>query len=175
LAERGLKVDSSVYKGGLWRQHNLDYRPALRNGHFWRFSADTNVPDPKGYLLEFPILTRMVPTWTMFTSKRVSMQRSNSSAVRTGKKVLNRLKDFLRLRYPLKFDLGETTQEERTRMLEAVIREDRKDPATFRPIVAIGHTKDLIDSDKVESILAFLKMKGIKVSVFPGVYHRCNG
>ena len=29
LAERGIKVDSSVYKGGLWNQYNLDYRRSL--------------------------------------------------------------------------------------------------------------------------------------------------
>jgi hypothetical protein len=62
LAERGVKVDSSVYKGGLWHQHGLDYRPALKNGYYWRFTTSANMPDPQGVLLEFPIYTRMVPT-----------------------------------------------------------------------------------------------------------------
>jgi hypothetical protein len=174
LAERGLKVDSSVYKGGLWHQHGLDYRPALRNGHFWRFTASANVPDPQGVLLELPVHTRMVPTWKMFTSKRVSMERNSSSGIRTGRKMLSRIKDLLRFRYPLKFDLGQMTQEELTCLLDAVIMEDRKDPAQFRPIVAIGHTKDHIESDKVESVLAFLKMKDFRISDFNGVYHRCT-
>ena len=29
LAERGIRVDSSVFKGGVQRRHGLDYRPAL--------------------------------------------------------------------------------------------------------------------------------------------------
>lgn len=173
LSERGVRVDSSVYKGGLWQQHNLDYRPALKNGYFWRFSDSVNSPDPQGALFELPILTRMVPTWTMFTSKRVGSQRNGSSATHTGKKVLDRLRDFLRLRYPLKFDLGQMTMKELTRMVDAVILEDMESPSTFRPIVAIGHTKDLIDSYKVESILAFLNNKGISVTDFADVYRRC--
>jgi hypothetical protein len=174
LAERGLKVDSSIYKGGLWHQHKLDYRPALKNGYFWRFTENVNFPDAQGVLLELPIYTRMIPTWKMFTFKRVGMQRDSSSAVQTGKKVHNRLKDFLRFRYPLKFDLGQMTMKELTRMTNAVILEDMRNPSTFRPIVAIGHTKDLIDSDKIESILAFLNDKGICVTQFADVYRRCK-
>ncbi|MHC1725268.1 MAG: hypothetical protein AB9866_04520 [Syntrophobacteraceae bacterium] len=48
LSERGVKVDSSVYKGGLWHQHNLDYRPALRNGYFWRFSRTASICRTQG-------------------------------------------------------------------------------------------------------------------------------
>lgn len=32
LAERGIKIDSSVFKGGLQHQHKLDYRCAAKNG-----------------------------------------------------------------------------------------------------------------------------------------------
>ena len=43
LVERGIKVDSSVFKGGLQHQYKLDYRRALRNGYYWKFTNDTNV------------------------------------------------------------------------------------------------------------------------------------
>ena len=171
LAERGIKVDSSVYKGGLWHQHKLDYRGALRNGYYWRFTDCTNVPDPQGALLELPVYTQMVPTWKMLTTKRLGLQRKGPSAAQTGKKLLHRLMDYLRLRHPLKFDFCSMTREEITRMLDTVILEDQEDPTVFRPIVAIGHTKELTDFTTVEFLLSYLERKHIALSTFTGVYH----
>ena len=37
------------------------------------------------------------------------------------------------------------TIEELTATIGEVVREDRLDPNTYRPIVLIGHTKDLVD------------------------------
>lgn len=172
LAERGIKVDSSVYKGGLWRKYNLDYRQALRNGYYWRFTDDTNVPDPKGVLLELPIYTQMVPTWKMLTTKRIGLQGKGSSAAQTAKKILSRLKHFSRFRHPLKIDFCSMTIKELTRMMDKVIQEDKKNPTSFRPIVAIGHTKDLVDFETVESFLSYLERKGISVSTFEEVYEK---
>ena len=173
LAERGIKVDSSVFKGGLQHKHKLDYRTALKNGYYWRFTSDVNIPDSRG-LLELPIHTQMVPIWQMFTSKRVGLQRKGASAAQEGSGKLSRLLDFLRFRYPLKLDFCRMTIDELTRMLDAVIRQDQKDPATLRPIVAIGHTKDLVDFETVESFLSYLEKKGIRVSTFGEVYDRCR-
>jgi hypothetical protein len=174
LVERGIKVDSSLFKGGLQHQHKLDYRRALRNGYYWRFTDDTNVPDPQGALLELPIHTQMVPTWKMLTTKRVGLQQKGSSAAQTGKKRLYRLMDFLRFRYPLKLDFCRMTINELTRMVDTVIKEDQRNPTSFRPIVAIGHTKELVDFETVESFLSYLGRKGIAVSTFKEVYHRCD-
>jgi hypothetical protein len=174
LVERGIKVDSSLFKGGLQHQHKLDYRRALRNGYYWRFTDDTNVPDPQGALLELPIHTQMVPTWKMLTTKRVGLQRKGSSSAQTGKKRLYRLMDFLRFRYPLKLDFCRMTINELIRMVDTVIKEDQRNPTSFRPIVAIGHTKDLVDFETVESFLSYLGRKGIAVSTFKEVYHRCD-
>lgn len=174
LAERGVRVDSSVYKGGLWHQHNLDYRPALTNGCYWKFTASSNMPDPQGVLVELPIYTRMVPTWEMFTSKRVGMERNGSSTAQSNWKMLSRINDFLRLRYPLKFDLGQMTKEEFTGVMDAVIREDQENPRLYRPIVAIGHTKDLINSETVESILSYLAKRGIGQATLSDAYERCR-
>ena len=174
LVERGIKVDSSLFKGGLQHQHKLDYRRALRNGYYWRFTDDTNVSDPQGALLELPIHTQMVPTWKMLTTKRVGLQRKGFSAAQTGKKRLYCLMDFLRFRYPLKLDFCRMTINELTRMVDTVIKEDQRNPTSFRPIVAIGHTKELVDFETVESFLSYLGRKGIAVSTFEEVYHRCD-
>lgn len=173
LAERGIKVDSSVFKGGLQHQHKLDYRFALRNGYYWTFRDYVDIPDPVGPLLELPIYTQMVPFWKMLTIKRIGLQRKGSSAALDGKKRLNRLLDYLRLWYPLKFDFCRMTINELSSMLERVIREDQKNPSSYKPLVAIGHTKDLIDFDSIEHFLSFLSERGIPVSTFERVYQKC--
>ena len=180
LAERGIKVDSSVFKGGLQHQHKLDYRRASRNGYYWRFTDDPNVPDSKGALLELPIYTQMVPIWKILTAKRRGLQRKSASAAQSGKnqnnkKRLYRLIDFLRFWYPLKFDFCRMTISELTRMVDKVIQDDQRNPTSLKPIVAIGHTKDLVDFDTVEFILSYLRQKGIPVLTFEDFYHRYKG
>ena len=170
LAEKGIKIDSSVFKGGLQHNHSLDYRHALENGYYWRFSHNVNEPDPMGPLIEVPIYTNMVPSWKMLTSKRMAFSNQLGMAGRNARQTLDRVFDFLRFRYPLKLDFSRMTLTELTSMLGAVIREDRMDPASYRPIVAIGHTKDLTDFDTVDSFLSFLKMNRIKVSTFADIY-----
>jgi hypothetical protein len=66
------------------------------------------------------------------------------------------------------------TIDELTRMVNTVIREDQQDPTSFRPIVAIGHTKDLTDFETVEYFLSYLDKKGIVVTTFEKIYHKCN-
>jgi hypothetical protein len=172
LAERGIKVDSSVFKGGFQHQHKLDYRRALRNGYYWRFTNNVDVPDPEGSLLELPIYTQMVPTWKMLTTKRIGLQRKGPSADRdrTAKHRLSHLLDVLRFQYPLKFDYCRMTINQLTRMLDKVIQCDERNPAPFRPMVAIGHTKDLTDFETIESFLSYLGKKGIAVTTFQEVY-----
>ena len=75
LSERGIKIDSSVFKGGVQRQYGLDYRRASKNGDFWRFREDVNRPDSRGDILELPIYTKRVPFWKMITGKRLGLQR----------------------------------------------------------------------------------------------------
>ncbi len=175
LAECGIKVDSSVFKGGLLRQHKLDYRNALKNGYYWTFSDSVDTPNPKGALLEIPIYTKMVPFWKMATAKRIGLQRMVTSArCGNGSSFFDRFADFLRLLYPLKLDFCRMTEREIILMLEKEVREDRRDPAKLRPVVAIGHTKDLYDLETVENLLRYLEYNNIKVSTFEEVYRRCD-
>lgn len=176
LAEQGIRVDSSVFKGGIQHAHHLDYRPAMKNGYYWKFQDDVNVKDGRGTLLEIPIYTRMVPFWRMLTGKRVGLQQksrvaASKAAVRSNPQ---RFRDYLRPRYPLKFDFCRMTLTELTSMVERVIHEDRKTPATFKPLVSIGHTKDLVDLESVEAFLSYLKAQNIPVSTLEGVYPRCQ-
>jgi hypothetical protein len=51
-----------------------------------------------------------------------------------------------------------------------IFKEDLQNPETYRPIVAIGHTKDLSDLQTIESFLSFLTAKRIKVSTLSEMY-----
>jgi hypothetical protein len=174
LAERGIKVDSSVFKGGLRYQHNLDYRRALRNGHFWRFMDHADIPDPEGALLELPIHTQMVPFWKMLAPKRVSLQHIGFGGSESSVKKIYRLMDFMRFWHPLKLDFSCMSINEVECMLDGIIREDRRNPASFKPIVAIGHTKDLVEFETVESFISYLGERRIKISTFTDIYHKCR-
>jgi len=173
LVQRGVKVDSSVFKGGFQRRQGLDYRRALRNGYCWRFGNDVNVEHSDGTLLELPIYTQMVPFWKMATGKRIGLQQKGGGGAKPGNERLSRLSDFLRFKYPLKFDFCRMTLEELIRMLNTVIEKDRDDPSSFKPLVAIGHTKDLVDTGTVESFLSYLREKKMPVSTFREVYEKC--
>lgn len=181
LAERGVKVDSSVFKGGRIHQHDLDYRASIDNGYHWRFEDDVNVAEAGGRMLEVPIHTRMVPPWRLPTSKRIRLQkktRTSNGASRVANRRpqasdLARLLDYARPLYPLKFDFCRMTFGEITSMLELEAEEDLRDPGTYRPLVAIGHSKDLDDLDTVARCIEWLKRKGIAIATLESAYSRC--
>jgi len=170
LAAHGIRIDSSVFKGGLQHQYGLDYRRAAENGYFWRFQADVNSPDPNGILVEIPIYTKMVPFWKMATAKRISLQQKAYSRRLVFRDKVYRLLDRARFRQPLKLDFCRMTLNELTAMMEDILKEDGQNPESFRPIVAIGHTKDLVDFKTVEDFLFFLREKKIPVSTFKDIY-----
>ena len=173
LVNQGIKLDSSVFKGGYQHKHSLDYRKALQNGYYWRFSSDVNQPDQKGQLLEIPTYTKMVFTWQMFTKKRLGLQHKSSSSNTSLKDKLERLTDFIRIKQPLKLDFCRMTLDELKGILNHVIKEDRNEPDSFKPIVLIGHSKDLTDFNTVEHCLQFLQNKNIGISTFEKIYGKC--
>lgn len=173
LAQRGIRVDSSVYKGGLWRQQKQDYRKAAAfEGYHWRFSHDVGVPDIHGPLLEVPIYTQMVPIWKMLTRKRIWLQRKfhSGSEGRSSVGLPRRVLDRCRLFHPNKLDFCRMTIDEITAMMDPLIQEDRNNPSIYRPIVAIGHTKDLVDFQTVDRFLAYLERNRIGVTTFQEMY-----
>jgi hypothetical protein len=172
LAQRGIKVDSSVFKGGLRHQHQLDYRRALKNGNSWAFSDKVDIPDIEGAMLELPIHTQMVPFWKMFQPKRVNLQHIGMGAGQSGRDKLYRVLDFLRFRHPLKLDFCCMTINELTNMMDNAIREDQTNPASYWPIVAIGHTKELVDFETVEHFLSYLKQKGIAITTLVAAWEK---
>ena len=54
LARHGVRVDSSVFKGGRVHGLGLDYRPALANDGFWRFGSRRKRAGPSRHALGNP-------------------------------------------------------------------------------------------------------------------------
>jgi hypothetical protein len=174
LSRRGLRIDSSVFKGGLQHNHHMDYRPAIKNGYYWPFSTDVNEPDATGRWLELPIYTEMVAPWRMSTSKRIGMGNSFRGARGDLRKKVSRAVDFLRFRYPLKLDFCRMTLGELTSMMSRVIAQDRLDPDSFKPIVAIGHSKDLKDVQTVDAFLSYLREENLPVVTFESIFDKVS-
>jgi hypothetical protein len=174
LTARGIKVDSSAFKGGFQHRHGLDYRPALKNGYWWPFSQDVNIPDPRGTLLEFPVYTTMVPLWRMLTAKRIRLQQRSLTQAQPAKDRFSRLWDYGRLRHPMKLDFCRMAPKELAESLARELRQDRENPSLYRPIIAIGHTKDLTDVDTVDAFLSFLASNRIPVRGLKDVAQNCS-
>jgi len=164
LAHQGVRVDSSVFGGGRVRRLGLDYRAASRNGPFWRFSTDVSVPDPRGPLWEIPIHSEMVPFWEMLGRKRLQLERrvpDDADSAQLSRHWLDRL----RFRHPRKLDFCRMTFEEMRAVTEGLLR-DGESRAAGRVVVAIGHTKDLVDFEAIHRFLEFLRLQGIAVTTF---------
>lgn len=174
LYNRGVRIDSSVFKGGLQHQTLLDYRPALNNGHYWMFHEDVNKPDTGGYMTEIPIYTEMVPPWQMATKKRLGIQQRVPHGSKSLKNKVYRAMDLMRFRQPLKLDFCRMTMDELTAMMDHIIQEDIRSPHLYKPIVSIGHTKDLVDFDTVINFISYLKASGIKITTFKDAYDKCT-
>ena len=172
LMEHGIRIDSSVFKGGRQHRHNLDYRPAAKNGYYWSFTDDVTTPNPSGLLLEIPIYTKMVPFWRLLTAKRVGLQRKGTPADVSMQSRLPRLLDFLRLSQPLKFDFCRMTLPELMLMMKRLVAEDQSIPESVKPIVLIGHTKDLLDFETVRSFLGYLRENNIPISTLESFAER---
>jgi len=169
LFRHGVKIDSSVFKGGRVHELGLDYRPALANDFFWRFDSDVNTPDPNGKLWEIPIYTEMVPFWQMLGRKRLKLHSKMRNGSR-GAEMPRRSRDFLRFRYPRKLDFCRMTFEEMCDTLETISEERGIRPDERVPVVAIGHSKDFLDSDALRHFLTLLQQRGIAVTTFSRMF-----
>ena len=103
LARHGVRVDSSVFKGGRVHGLGLDYRPAMENDGFWRFSNDVNVPDPERPPLGNPDSYANGAVLANAGSQAPEAAKQDAKRGR-GRPLPSSWRDFLRFRYPRKLD-----------------------------------------------------------------------
>src|SRR5215813_6368860 len=108
------------------------------------FTGDANVAEG-GIILEIPVYSVMTPFWNMLTAKRVAIQSAVKRTETLTEKMVG-LSNSARPTYPVKFDFCPMTESEMDRVLGAAVEEGARDPGTYRPLVAIGQTKDLVDT-----------------------------
>jgi hypothetical protein len=174
LYDYGIRIDSSVFKGGRFKEYGVDYRKAINNGYYWKFWEDVATSLDNGRIIEIPIYTKMVPFWSMITSKRLQIEKSTQRISKDKKSELamwlSKFRNYLSLKYPQKLDFCRMTIRELEQAMEEIIKEDNKTPEQLKPIVAIGHTKDLKTFDSVDYLLKFLAYNEIKVTTFKDLY-----
>lgn len=172
LARQGIKIDSSVFKGGFQRSTGIDYRQAPADLYYWKFTDDVNKPSESGLLLEIPIFTKMIPTWQFLRGKRLDLERKVPSDEGLTDKISRRIKDFLRWKVPLKFDFCRLNFQELLSITEEIVASDRKHPQDYKPIVLIGHTKDNPDIGMISTFLDHIRDKNIRTVTFEETYRK---
>ena len=172
LFDHGIRIDSSVFRGGYFREYGVDYRKARKNGYFWKFWEDAVVENLSGALVEIPIYTKMVPPWEMITGKRLEIQKRAKVSIGKKKSSLSRVQSLLRFKYPKKLDFCRMDKSELNKILREIIGQDEKSPSVLKPIVAIGHTKDLRGIDSVDDLLNLLHQNRINISTFNSIYNK---
>lgn len=171
LNEFNLKIDSTLFKGGRIRKYNVDYRPSVRNQYYWRILDDVNKHQDDGLLLEVPIYTELVPFWKMISRLVQKENRSINPEVQSERqgKIIEpwvRFGDFFRFKYPRKLDYCFMSLEEILISLNKLISLDEKTRHDYKPVVLVGHTKNLTDFKKMDRILEFIKKRNMKIVTF---------
>lgn len=179
LSEFNLRIDSTLFKGGRIRKYNVDYRPSVRNRYYWRILDDVNKHQDDGLLLEVPIYTELVPFWKMisrFVKKESQINKEDVQSEQQFKIIRPwaRFGDFFRIKYPRKLDYCFMSLDEILISLEKLILLDEKTFWDYKPIVFVGHTKNLRDFKKVEKILAFIKNSNLRIVTFKQILPRIS-
>ena len=124
------------------------------------------MPDPNGPLWEVPIHTQLVPFWQMLGRKRLKLQSKTRSASKGSPLPHHWRGHLLRYRYPRKLDFCRMTFEEMRETVGLVLKRRRLPEQEHSVLVAIGHSKDFVDSEAVRRFLAFLEKRAIPVTTF---------
>lgn len=169
LADKGIRIESTVYKGGLQRYYNINFTNYPLGLYYWPFSKDVMHPDANGKIIEIPIHTEMVYPWKMLSSKRKKIYSSAKRNKQTGKQLLLSYYDKIRFKYPMKYDFTKMTFIELKSMLENIIEQDYKYDKQYKPIVLIGHPKNMPDLESIDRFLDLIKSKNLQVKTFMNI------
>ena len=172
LLEHNIKIDSSVFKGGLIRKYGIDFRKSLNNGYFWSFLNDVNIPVKEMNIWEVPIHSALVPFWKSISKNKINaLNGNNTHNIISYQKIMNYI-DKLSLFYPLKFDFTKMSFNELKKMLKKIIEMDQSSNQIYKPIVLIGHAKNQIIFKEIEKFLEYVASNNINVVLFKNIIHK---
>ncbi|MCE1189605.1 MAG: hypothetical protein LWX56_10750 [Ignavibacteria bacterium] len=175
LHEFGIRIDSSVFKGGRQREIELDYRKAPAAPFMWKFTEDLLRPEHNGIMIEMPIYTEKKAIWKLLKAKRITTFKKMNEAKKEGDEKIKQGKiqgylDKMRLFYPTKLDFCKMDLEEMQEMTGRLIKLDNKTPNTIKPIVLIGHSKNLFDHETLEKYIKYLLHEKQIICTFREIY-----
>lgn len=175
LLKYNIKIDSSLFKGGIFRTYGIDFRPSLKNNdYYWSFYKDVNIPEKEVRIWEIPIYAWQVPFWKSISKNKLNaLKGNNGTKICTFKRVY-KFFDKLSFFYPLKLDFTKMSFNELSEGILKIINEDKKSPEIYKPITLIGHSKNLIQFNAVEKLLKFISEKKINVSLFKEIIPKLN-
>ena len=101
----------------------------------------------------------------MYSKKRVGIHKNMRKRKDLKYKIFSYLYK-IRFKYPQKFDFTKMTFTELRNMLDNLIMIDSASKDILRPVVLIGHSKNLIDSHTIEKFLKYVKNKKIEITTF---------
>ena len=184
LINNGIKIDTSVYKGGCEGGNvSYDYRCAHSNLFSYTASEiDINIHDPQGIITEYPIYTEMRRFWSFITPLRIfrmlraKLHKHKKSGITTEvSKVANTydnrnitIRSFFN-KSPWKFDFNQASGTQMINALKRVMKTqtDRK----IVDVILIGHSKTFIQYNHV-TLNRFLKFASKQKNVTFGLFSR---
>lgn len=167
MRDSGLKVDTSVFKGGYENSGEAfyDFRNASNNwGYWWTTNDNVNLVGERGEnIVELPIysqlkwgISNVKLTRLLTTIRRESEQGSNPYQFQKRSNIKNKLELVKRLfkKTPIKWDFCKLSAREMKNFLDIVIESNRKSGwSNIYPVVMIGHSKDFFNQKEFEKFL----------------------
>jgi hypothetical protein len=169
LINNGIKIDTSVYKGGKQKGNvDYDYTNAFSSTFNYRASeTDINKQDADGRLIEYPIYTEMRYWWSFITPVRVYRMiraKFHKHEINTDQLVSKEskerdpweltIKSFFK-KSPWKLDFNQASG---SQLIHAIkrLRKQTQDKLTQTDIILIGHSKTFIPFNE-KSLEKFLR------------------
>jgi len=159
MSENNFLIDSTVAPG-LHSDDGLnyyDFRGVGSGNALWKISDSVTNHDPRGALFEIPISTMRVAGWRLFLNK-LSRRLSRRSGVRAPQaaghypaiRSASLAGEVVRhlLPQPVMFDYCTLKASEMEGFVTQAVAEDKQ--GTIRPLVAIGHPKNLAAIDELK-------------------------
>ena len=181
LVENGIKIDTSVYKGGCQGGNVCyDYLSAYSNILSYPASSENiNNLDPNGKITEYPIYTEMRPFWCFLSPMRVfrmfraKLHKHKHSAQFISKEISSNdnrkltVQSFFR-KSPWKFDFNQASGRQMISALKRIMKLPLESDEVN--VVLIGHSKSFVPYNEktLETFLKFAsKQENVQFSTFP--------
>jgi hypothetical protein len=107
----------------------------------------------------------MVYFWKMYSPKRKKIHEEMNKRKNLKYQLLSKL-EKIKIKYPKKFDFTKMTFSEMKEMIDNIIRIDKDSSNILKPVVLIGHTKNLFDYKTIDKFLKYTIENNITVTTF---------